>query len=63
LLQQGVAAAQIFKVSGLGDTQPMDEARPGDEINRRVTVQLKVQEGSRVDTGATNAPKSLVKAP
>jgi chemotaxis protein MotB len=63
LLQQGVAAAQIYKVSGVGDTQPMESTRPGDEINRRVSVQLKVQEGSRVDNSATNQPKSVAKAP
>jgi chemotaxis protein MotB len=63
LLQQGVAAAQIYKVSGVGDTQPMESTRPGDEINRRVSVQLKVQEGSRVDNSPTNQPKSVAKAP
>lgn len=63
LLQQGVAAAQIYKVSGVGDTQPMESTRPGDEINRRVSVQLKVQEGSRLDNSATNQPKSVAKAP
>jgi chemotaxis protein MotB len=63
LLQQGVAAAQIYKVSGVGDTQPMESTRPGDEINRRVSVQLKVQEGSRVDNSVTNQPKSMAKAP
>ena len=63
LLQQGVASAQIYKVSGLGDTQPLDSSRPGDEINRRVSVQLKVQEGSRVGNSDTNQPKSIAKAP
>jgi chemotaxis protein MotB len=63
LLQQGVAAGQIYKVSGVGDTQPLESTRPGDEINRRVSVQLKVQEGSRVGDSVTNQPKSLAKAP
>jgi chemotaxis protein MotB len=63
LLQQGVASAQIYKVSGVGDTQPLDNTRPGDDINRRVSVQLKVQEGSRVANSETNQPKSIAKAP
>ena len=61
LLQNGVATAQIYKVSGLGDTQPMDSSRPGDEINRRVSVLLKVQEGSRVTESITNQPPTAVK--
>jgi chemotaxis protein MotB len=65
LLQHGVAAPQIYKVSGVGDTQPMDATRPGDEINRRVTVQLRVQEGSRVGNSVTNEVKvkPLAQAP
>lgn len=43
LLQNGVASAQIFKVSGFADTQPMPHVPPADEANRRVTVLLKVQ--------------------
>jgi chemotaxis protein MotB len=62
LLQQGVAPAQIYKVSGVGDTQPLDSAHPEDEINRRVSVQLKVQEGSRVGNSVTNQPNSTAKA-
>ena len=48
LLQYGVAPTQIYKVSGVGASQPMDRSRPEDETNRRVSVQLKVQEGSRI---------------
>ena len=62
LLQHGVASAQIFRVSGVGDTQPMEKTRPEDEINRRVSVQLKVQEGSQVGDSVTTETKSLVKA-
>lgn len=62
LLQHGVGAAQIYKVSGVGDTQPMDSTAPGDEINRRVSVQLKVQEGSRVGNTVTNQPKTVAQA-
>jgi chemotaxis protein MotB len=63
LLQHGVNESQVFKVSGLGDTQPMEDVQPTDEINRRVTVRLKVQEGSHTDenkvgdgTTAQNSP-------
>jgi chemotaxis protein MotB len=62
LLQHGVAPPQIYKVSGLGDTQPMENTRPTDEINRRVSVQLRVQEGSRVGTSVTNQPEPTAKA-
>ena len=58
LLQHGVAGKQIYKVSGVGDTQPMEHTRPDDEINRRVTVQLRVQEGSRVGNSVTNETAS-----
>jgi len=63
LLQQGVASNQIYKVSGVGDTQPIDIAHPEQEINRRVSVELKVQEGTQVENSVTNAPKTVVKAP
>ena len=42
LLDHGVLKGQIRKVSGFGDTVPMPETQPEDEINRRVTVMLKV---------------------
>jgi chemotaxis protein MotB len=63
LLQHGVAPAQIFKVSGVGNTQPMENTRPEEEINRRVSVQLKVQENSRVGHSDTNHPGAFAKAP
>jgi chemotaxis protein MotB len=63
LLQHGVAPAQIFKVSGVGNSQPMAKTRPEEETNRRVSVQLKVQEGSRVENSVTNQPKTVAKAP
>jgi chemotaxis protein MotB len=40
----GVSPAQICKVSGFADTVPMPETDPADEINRRVTVQVKVRD-------------------
>jgi chemotaxis protein MotB len=40
----GVSAAQICKVSGFADTIPMPETDPTDEVNRRVTVQVKIRE-------------------
>ncbi len=41
LLEHGVKAPQIRKVSGFADTQPMPRFDPEDEINRRVTLMLK----------------------
>jgi chemotaxis protein MotB len=54
LLQHGTGAAQIYRVSGLGETQPMDKAHPADDVNRRVSVLLKIQQGSRVGSSTTN---------
>jgi chemotaxis protein MotB len=61
LLQHGVTEAQIYKVSGLGDTQPMANSRPADEINRRVSMVLKTQEGSRVSGSETNQVSAITK--
>jgi chemotaxis protein MotB len=43
LLEHGVLSTQIKKVAGYGDTIPMPNQEPGDEINRRVTVLLNVR--------------------
>lgn len=58
LLQHGMALNQIYKVSGLADTQPMDPAKPTDEINRRVSVLLKVQDDSHLSESSTNQVSS-----
>jgi len=44
VVQAGVSAGQICKVSGYADTAPMPDTLPGSEINRRVTVMLKMKE-------------------
>jgi hypothetical protein len=54
-----VALSQIYKVSGLGDTQPMEHTAATNEINRRVSVLLKIQEGSRIGGNATNSVRAL----
>ena len=46
LIQTGVRAAQIKKVAGFADTVPMPDAKPEDEINRRVTVMLRIHSES-----------------
>lgn len=43
LVEHGVVSGQIRKVAGYGDTIPMPNQSPGDEINRRVTVLLNVK--------------------
>ncbi|HEX3719087.1 MAG TPA: flagellar motor protein MotB [Verrucomicrobiae bacterium] len=43
LIEHGVAAQQITKVAGFGDTQPMPESDSTNEINRRVTVLLNLR--------------------
>jgi chemotaxis protein MotB len=44
LVQSGVAATQVCKVSGFADTVPMPGLPATDEANRRVTVLLKLKE-------------------
>jgi len=44
LVQNGVVGTQVCKVSGFADVAPMPDYPPTDEINRRVTVMLKLQE-------------------
>jgi chemotaxis protein MotB len=46
LLENGVKPPQIRKVSGFADTQPMPRHAPEDELNRRVSVMLKVSDKS-----------------
>lgn len=68
LMDNGVSDAQIFKVSGFGDNMPMFGFSPTNEINRRVTVLLKLREsvealsdrpGPDVPTGNSNdSPKN-----
>lgn len=43
LVQSGVIASQVFKVSGFADTQPMPSTPPSADVNRRVTVLLKLE--------------------
>jgi chemotaxis protein MotB len=54
VVQSGVDDDQICKVSGYADTAPMPDFPPEAEINRRVTVMLKLNESieslSRVTT-------------
>jgi chemotaxis protein MotB len=59
LLEHGVGERQIFRVSGLGHTQPLDAEHPADEINRRVSVLLRVQEGSQVASTFTNQDNTI----
>jgi chemotaxis protein MotB len=40
IVASGVAAERIAKVAGYGDTQPLPQYRPTDEMNSRVTILL-----------------------
>ena len=44
LIQSGVDTAQFAKVSGYADTQPVDNSLATDEVNRRVTIMLRMKE-------------------
>src|SRR5271154_749912 len=61
LTDNGVIDKQIFKVSGFADTAPMAGYEPDDQINRRVTVLLKLKESVQAmsdDSDQTNQPAS-----
>ena len=47
LLQHGVHDEQVRELHGFGDTMPMTGTSPVDEINRRVTVMLRVKNSKR----------------
>lgn len=47
ILQHGVRSEQIRKVAGFADTQPMPETEPEDEVNRRVTLLLKINSDNK----------------
>jgi chemotaxis protein MotB len=55
LVASGVAPGQIYKVSGFADTQPLDGFAPTNEINRRVTVLLKVENPDQPESPAVLA--------
>ncbi len=61
LVQNGVLDKQISKVSGFADKVPMDGYLPTDEINRRVTVLLKLTESVNAlsDTSSQDRPTEL----
>lgn len=42
LIEHSVSSGQIRKVAGFGATIPMPQTNPEDEVNRRITVMLKV---------------------
>jgi len=42
LQENGVVSTRIFRVSGLADTQPMPSVPASEEVNRRVTILLRV---------------------
>lgn len=44
LVQSGVSSGQICKVSGFADTVPMPGFSPTNEVNRRVTVLVKLKQ-------------------
>lgn len=61
LEENGVLDKQISKVSGFADTVPMTGYLPTDEINRRVTVLLKLQESVNAlsNTPSVDRPDAL----
>jgi chemotaxis protein MotB len=54
LVNNGVLDEQISKISGFADTVPMAGYLPTDEINRRVTVLLRLKES--VDALSNTSP-------
>jgi chemotaxis protein MotB len=58
VVQSGVLDGQICKVSGYADTAPMADSSPDSEMNRRVTVMLKMKESIDALTPTTTAKVS-----
>lgn len=58
LLRHGVSADQIYKVSGFGETQPMNGVASNDESNRRVAILLRVRSGTRIGGNAAESKPS-----
>ena len=58
VVQSGVDEVQICKVSGFADTSPMPNTPPDSEINRRVTVLLKLRESMNALPTTTAAADS-----
>jgi len=50
LLSHGVSSEQVRRVSGYGDTMPMADSNPDDEINNRVTVLLGIKAAHEIQT-------------
>lgn len=44
IVEGGVTESQISKVSGFADTVPMPDTDPANEVNRRVTVLIKIKD-------------------
>lgn len=64
LMQHGIGAEQIYKIAGLGDTQPMDGTAATDEVNRRVTVMLRIPASGRpVGPANPGQPATNLSAP
>ncbi len=57
LADNGVQDKQIFKVSGFADTAPMEGYPADDEINRRVTVLLKLKESVQALADKSDLPE------
>jgi chemotaxis protein MotB len=47
LMANGVAAGQIRKIAGYGDTVPLKGREPDDPANRRVTVMLRINDKAK----------------
>jgi chemotaxis protein MotB len=58
LVQNGVSAAQLCKVSGYADTVPMPEFPASSEVNRRVTVLLRLKETMANLSASSGQPAS-----
>jgi chemotaxis protein MotB len=56
LVQNGVAAAQLCKITGYADTVPMPDLAPTSEANRRVTVLLRLKESLSNLSASTSTP-------
>ena len=63
LVANGVADKQVCKVSGYADVEPLPDYPPTDEMNRRVTVMLKLKESvdslNQSNVGSLDTPNDI----
>lgn len=56
LEENGIRPKQFWRVAGYADRQPLDGAKPEQELNRRITVTLRLDPNSDIDAARKSFP-------